>query len=392
MSTFKKIQFHALAIALAIVLSICFVEFFFEFYGRTNFKTKLITGNQTLSRATQANYENGIQAEIEWISALKNKENIILLGSSELGTFPRSPYLELPDSLNIPCIGFGHAFHQSFSMACQALAGREFLKDAKICIIFSPGWLETEGTNVEAFFEFVPTNFLRKILHDDKISKTFKNKIGEYIHRNEDLIENPNQILKLYQSAYLTQNVPFIKDKFDRFKNTIYSVRYDVKPLATNLTKKSLPLEYKKQMQITKNEFIKSVKTNKIFVSDLYFTEHVLDKETGKIGNGNVSNMDYLKCQEMKDFLMLIQILKYYQADVSIIIQPLNNYHYRGIENLNPAIQSIEKELKSKNIPYLNLFAYSKAEFEPAVLNDIMHLGNYGWMKVNHFLVEKYVQ
>jgi hypothetical protein len=40
---------------------------------------------------------------------------------------------------------------------------------------------------------------LRKILHDDKISNTFKNKIGEYIYRNDDLIENPNQVLKLYK-------------------------------------------------------------------------------------------------------------------------------------------------------------------------------------------------
>lgn len=392
MSSFKKIQFHALAIALAIILSMCIVDVFFEFYGKQNFKTKLITGNQTLSRGTQANYENGIQAEVEWISALKNKENIILLGSSELGTFPRSSYLELPDSLNIPCIGFGHAFHQSFSMACQALAGREYLKDAKICVIFSPGWLETEGTNVEAFLEFVPTNFLRKILHDDKISNTFKNKIGEYIYRNDDLIENPNQVLKLYKNAYLKKDIPFLKEKFEQFKNNISSVSYKVKPLVPKLSKKSLPLDYKKQMQSTKDKFIKSVKTNKIFVSDEYFTEYVLDKKTGKIVNGNVSKMDYLKSQEMKDFLMLIQILKYYQADVSIIIQPLNNYHYSGIENLNPAIQSIEKELKSKKIPYLNLFAYSKAQFEPAVLNDIMHLGNYGWMKVNHFLVEKYAQ
>ena len=392
MSTFKEIQFHSLAIAMAIILSICIVDFFFEFYGKTNNKTILITGNQTLSRGTQANYLSGVQSEIEWISALKNKENIILLGSSEFGTFPRSSYLELPDSLNIPCVGFGHAFHQSFSMYCQVLAGREYLKDAKICVIFSPSWLETEGTNIEAFLEFVPTNFLRKIIHDDKISKTFKNKIGEYIYRNDDLIENPNHVLKLYKSAYLTKDLPYLKDKFEQFKNNISSVRYEVKPLTPKSSRKSLPLDYKNQMQNTKDEFIKSVKTNKIFVSDEYYTEYILDKKTGKIGNGNVSKLDYLNSQEMKDFLMLIQILKYYKADVSIIIQPINNYHYRGTKNLNTAIQSIEKELKSKKIPYLNLFAYSNAEFEPAVLNDIMHLGNYGWMKVNHFLVGKYAQ
>lgn len=392
MSTFKKIQFHALAIALATILSFFIVDFFFQIFGKTNKKTIIITGNQTLSRGTQANYLIGNQAEIEWISALKNKDNIILLGSSEFGTFPRSSYLELPDSLNIPCVGFGHAFHQSFSMYCEVLAGREYLKDSKICIIFSPSWLETEGTNVEAFLEFVPTNFLRKIIHDDKISRTLKNKIGEYIYRNDDLIENPNHILKLYKSSYLTQDVPFLTDKFELFKNNISSVNYEVKPLVPKSSKKSLPLDYQKQMQNTKDEFVKSVKTNKIFVSDDYFTEYVLDKKTGKIGNGNVSKMDYVNSQEMKDFLMLIQTLKYYKADVSIVIQPINNYHYRGTDNLNPAIKSIEKELKSRKIPYLNLFAYSKAEFEPAVLNDIMHLGNYGWMKVNHFLIDKYVQ
>ena len=391
MSRAKKIRFQAFAFALSCLLSFGLVELFFLIKGKSEEKTTLISGNQTLFRGTQANYASGIQAEIEWIAALKNKKNIVLLGSSELGTLPRSPYLEFPDSLNIPTIGFGHAFHQSFSMYCQLLAGREQLKDAKVCIVFSPSWLETEGTNVQAFLEFVPINFLRKIIHDDTISNALKHPIGEFIYRNEHLIDNPNHIYKFFKNSALTKNKPYIQEKLEVYKNNISSVHYDVKTLDSKKSQKKLPENYQTQMNITKNEFIQSVTNNSIFVNNAYYSEYVIDRKTGKPRIGQVQDSDYLNCQEMKDFLLLIEILQHFEVDASVIIQPLNNYHYQGSEKLNPAIQSIEKNLKVRNIPYLNLFAYNKQAFEPAVLTDIMHLGNYGWMKINQFLYNTYV-
>jgi D-alanine transfer protein len=392
LSISKKIQFHVFAIALASLLSFGIVELFFLTRGQSEEKRTLISGKQTLFRGTQANYASGIQAEIEWMAALKNKKNIVILGSSELGTLPRSPYLEFPDSLHIPTIGFGHAFHQSFSMYCQLLAGREHLKNAKICIIFSPSWLETEGTNVQAFLEFVPINYLRKIIHDDTISKALKNHIGEFIYRNEHLIDNPNHIYKFFKNSALTRNKPFIQEKLDVYRNNISSVHYDVKTLDLKKSTKKLPENYQKQMDFTKNEFIRSVTNNSIFVNNAYYSEYVIDQKTGKPRTGQVQDSNYINCQEMKDFLLLIEILHHFKVDASVVIQPLNNYHYSGSENLNPAIQSIEKNLKARNIPYLNLFAYNKLAFEPAVLTDIMHLGNYGWMKINQFLYNTYVQ
>ena len=36
------------------------------------------------------------------------------------------------------------------------------------------------------------------------------------------------------------------------------------------------------------------------------------------------------------------------------------------------------------------MFVTKKQDYEPGTLNDIMHIGDYGWMRVNEFLVKTY--
>ena len=94
--------------------------------------------------------------------------------------------------------------------------------------------------------------------------------------------------------------------------------------------------------------------------------------------------------REFNDFKLLVELLKRKKCHASFVFQPLNNFHYKGIENFEPLKKDILTILKRNNFPILDLFFLSKEAFEPGVLNDIMHTGDYGWTKINQFIYTTY--
>ena len=42
------------------------------------------------------------------------------------------------------------------------------------------------------------------------------------------------------------------------------------------------------------------------------------------------------------------------------------------------------------DVPYLNMFTADSKDYIPGTLDDIMHTGDLGWMKINKFLVDTY--
>ena len=94
----------------------------------------------------------------------------------------------------------------------------------------------------------------------------------------------------------------------------------------------------------------------------------------------------------MNDFRMLVKYLKYKNADCSFIFQPLNPYYYPALDSLNKLTDTITNILARNKIPYLNMFVLDRESYEPGTLNDVMHLGDYGWMKINYFLDSLYYE
>ena len=94
--------------------------------------------------------------------------------------------------------------------------------------------------------------------------------------------------------------------------------------------------------------------------------------------------------QEFKDFSLLLDLLEKNNADVSIVIQNLNPYHYSPLDRFNPTLNKIISLLNEKNVPFLNMFTPNKKEYIPGTLNDVMHTGDLGWLKINKFLVDTY--
>lgn len=372
-----------------IILSFLFVYLIgvFLLNGKPS-KLDYVNGNQEEATRIQANYSNGVQGEVSFIASLLNKNDICFLGSSEFGNpaIKLYPYDFLKDSLNMRVFAYGHAHHQCFSIYSQLLANQKELKNANVCVILSPSWFITEGTNIEAFIEFVPENYLKRIIHSPLVSREEKLKIGEYIYKHFDLINQPTLSLNYLSNFYKYRNYPLFEKWMNLYKSKISDVKYDIK-----LLPKTTPIQTNKSLikKELKTEYLNNIKSNSIFVNDAYYLEYLSTKnhpyEPALIEDDLFKNR-----KEFEDFTLLVNLLKKNKCKASFIFQPLNNYHYVGIEKFKPIKKEILTVLKKNNFPILDMFSITKKEFEPGVLNDIMHTGEYGWTKINQFMYNTY--
>jgi poly-D-alanine transfer protein DltD len=381
----KFIKYHIFPITLSLLLIYIIGVFIFD--SKPD-KVEHIKGNQEEATRIQVNYSNGIQGELNFVGSLINKNNICLLGSSEFGNdnLKFYPYYFLKDSLNMRLFAYGHAHHQCFSIYSQLVANQQELKNANVCIILSPSWFLTEGTNIEAFIEFVPENYLKRIIHSPLVSKEEKLKIGEYVYNHFDLINEPTLSLTYLANLYKYRNYPFFEKWVNLYKSKISDIKYDIKllPKTTPIqTSKSL---IKKELKV---QYLNNIKSNQIYVNDAYYLEYLSTKEHS-YEPSIIEDKLFKNRTEFKDFTLLVNLLKKNNCNASFIFQPLNNYHYNGIEKFKPLKKEILSLLKKNNFPIYDLFSLSKKEFEPGVLNDIMHTGEYGWTKINQFIYDTY--
>ncbi len=354
----------------------------------TEKELKRIEGSKNSIRGLLANLNEKEEIELELVGSLIEKNGITLFGSSELANESSYiPYYFLPDSLGIRVNAFGHAFHQSYSMYCELLALKDYLKDSKICIILSPGWFEESGTNIESFLEFVKPNFLQRIITDQSISKNEKIQIGKYLYDNLDLIKNPDSKINYLVNLYKYNNLPVLNSYLYKKNKEFKSIQYRLTS-SKQLKQNGIQVNWKFVCQKLQNDFVRSIKSNNQFIEDAYFNSFL------KTNDGTVKYSEFEEIDEnnpeLADFKLLVDLLKKYKAKPSFIIQDLNPYHYKYLNRFNPTLNIIIAELKKNNIPYLNMFTPDKKNYTPGTLTDKMHTGNLGWMKMNKFIVDTY--
>jgi D-alanine transfer protein len=78
--------------------------------------------------------------------------------------------------------------------------------------------------------------------------------------------------------------------------------------------------------------------------------------------------------------------------DAAFIIQPVNRFYYEGTENYQALVSAITNRLDERSIPYFNMYVSDTASYDKGTLMDVMHLGDYGWMQINEFLVEQFLE
>ena len=278
----------------------------------------------------------------------------------------------------------------------ELLACNDVLEGSKICIFLSPGWFETEGTNVQAFVEFARPNFLNKILHDENIPVKYKTHIGKYIHENYPQIEGVSISMDGLRNLYVESDGSLWSKKRVELKKQLVPSRKEINTVY-NIDTNSLNFEgnwngdfTKTKMRVQK-EFVDGIETNSMFVNDHYF-ESYLDKGNGNFDHGQMKPIDLSNSNEFDDLKLVLELLSERKVNASFVMQTLNPIYYKGVKENHSAILSITQEIESHGFPCLNMYVSEEFDFVPGTLKDVMHLGDFGWMNVNQFLFETYYE
>jgi D-alanyl-lipoteichoic acid biosynthesis protein DltD len=345
------------------------------------------------------NFSNNKSQEKLFLKNKPSAETIFILGSSELmESSDALPYNFISSHFATQLHGVGHAGNQCFSIYSQLMANEQKLKNASIVIILSPGWFESKasgGTTSQLFLEFNSENFLNRILEDPN-QTVFHNYEYKRVAQLYDEFNSPNLELKLMNFRYRVSRsalhclvyspLIFLDQLLLKSKKQIIPSEYvsNEPVIHQSIVPENVKIRWDSLYTSSKEEVLKKVTNNPLGIADDYYTEYI----HGKMGHidavGSVFN------KELSDCNMLIDLLKEKKVNASFIISPLNPFYYKNLAEILPTMKLVEDRLRQANFPYLNLLTTDTTRYEKAILHDVMHMSDYGWYQVNHFIVNNY--
>ncbi|MBL7748903.1 MAG: hypothetical protein JNM19_15805 [Chitinophagaceae bacterium] len=347
------------------------------------------------------NFHSNKYLEDEFLKQPDDSATIYLLGSSELTTGTKYlSYHFISDRFPVKVMGVGHEGNQCFSIYCQLLAKSHLLDGAPVVIILSPGWFEAKpsrGTTSAVFLEYNSEAFMRG-LHHYNVEDRFKHYAYAGISHFYDELNAPDAAFRKANIAYrsslsfyhriwcspvFTWNtiIDYIKDSPTLYAPHLYSGRgsfeREVEPVACAINWDSL-------LTITKDSTLAGATNNSLGIENEYYSTYINGKK------GKIQPVAEQYNTELRDFRMLVELLKSKKAKASFVISPLNPYYFTTLPKLQPTVDTLAAVLQRNDFPVLNLFTSDTTNYDKALLGDVMHLSDYGWLQVNRFIINTY--
>ncbi len=366
-----------------IAFSLIWLLYALEIFPKGNEKADRTICDSSRNMSSYANFDTVPEGVLPLVRCLQNPNCVVLLGSSELSS-PSDyiPYNFFNSRGGIQVRAFGHAYFQSFSMYCVLLSLSKFLEGSHICIVVSPGWFETTGTNSQAFVEFVRPEMLANIAHDPGVNNEYKDYISDYLMRVKSDLSGFTPAMEYFQSR--TNSLLFQELRGNVMLRQIPSYRYCDDTLTFKTEHASLDTFNWRSMTDTLIEKFNSGCSNAYQVEDSRFSSmtngsKVFTPKQVKFIRNEVN-------QELRDFRILLKMLHECGAKPTFVIQPLNPYVYSDLASFHSIMNELLSEFDHYHFPYLNLFEAEQVNYTPGMLNDGMHMGDVGWNRVNEFI------
>lgn len=335
--------------------------------------------------------------ENEFLNAGDSAEIIYLLGSSELAAESEAiPYTFISSRYKTKVKAIGHAGNQCLSIFAQLLANEERLLNAPLVIILSPGWFESKpskGTSSAVFLEFNSERFLSRIISNN--NSKYKDYLNKRVSQLYSEFSSPHLALKWMNFKHCASKsvahkmifslVLYCDEKILNIKTKIMGERLDkALPKRFSVNSESVFINWDSLAKTSKLTVSSNSTNNSLGIANGYYTEFIHGKD------GKVQKVSKIFNQELEDFYMLLNLITEKKVNASFIISPLNPLYYKNLSDLAPTIQEIENSVTAKELPLLNLFEPDKNKYDKALLHDVMHLSDYGWYKVDKFIVDTY--
>ncbi|MBL7923970.1 MAG: hypothetical protein JNL88_07220 [Bacteroidia bacterium] len=337
--------------------------------------------------------------EREFLRQPADSPTIYLMGSSELTSGgPYVPYHFISDRFPVKLMGLGHEGNQCFSMYCQLLAQSARLENAPVVIILSPGWFESKparGTSSAVFLEYNSAHFMRRLLQasvqDEFKAYAYRGMARFYHELNAPeaayriAFNRHRSSLSLYHRIW---TAPVLK--FNTFIDSIrerpavYGQKIHQEAGGFKVPSLTCSIPWDSLAKVTGDRTRAGATNNPMGIENGYYTRYIHGKK------GKIQAVPERYNTELRDFRMLVKLLRSKGARASFIVSPLNPYYFNRLDQLQPAVDTIQAVLKQQQFPVLNLFTSDTTRYDKALLSDVMHLSDYGWLRVNQFIVENY--
>ena len=274
-------------------------------------------------------------------------------------------------------------------------------------ILLSPGWF------TGSYADGVNPDYLLKTNSDfsfNRIYENFSNDIesSEYIsNRLFDLANG--EITSAPMGLELIMN--FKKQSiYEKIKNFPLNYSLTVKQKLNQWNKENLHNEYWALSNPGYDEALNKIEVSSSTKESFFDKKQALEKSKSDIDSlcsnnnkgilndyyttyvngwhGTIDVKPISEITELQDLKVLLSYMNRKKVDAIFVMQPLNPYHYTNLEILNPTLIEIQNEIEKHNFPYLDMTITDSNKYELGTLQDIMHLGDLGWIRINDFIIE----
>lgn len=325
------------------------------------------------------------------------------MGSSELSRMdPMHPSV-LAEKYNRNYRPFllGAAGSQSLSQFWGMQGINKQLKNKKVVFIISPQWFVKDGINKNAFamyYSNLQAVTWLKSAQDTLMDRYAARRLLDMPSaHNDKLIEQcllqvaAGQELTSSEKIYLDLKYNELKHEDQLFSTIGMSDRVEkINKAAEQL---SSTYNYQELDNIAYHMGVDGTTNNKFNIKNSFYSNR-LKKQIGKLKNEQ-SNFNYVSSPEFGDFQLVLNQFAKNNTDVLFIIPPVNAKwaKYTGLKMsmIDQFNKKIKYQLQSQG--FNNIVDLTKDGEKPYFMEDTIHLGWRGWLKVdkyvNPFLTEK---
>ncbi|KPU42796.1 hypothetical protein OXPF_35590 [Oxobacter pfennigii] len=338
-------------------------------------------------------------------SSVKRDDNLLIFGSSELGSmqkpfYPVDFFAAKKDGFQVNLIGRGYS--QSIIHAINIGALGQDMKSKKMVLIISPQWFTKAGLGSEEFnMNFSELQFY-SFMFNDEIDKELKLSVAKRI---SSLAGGNNEFgnIKAFGTLYSMDNMfskglltilmPYYKFKYhllsikDKIKSSqllnLYSAKDEV------LLKRSTEFDWEAEKKRAEEAGIKEASNNEFSIENSYYDTYIKNKLSDY--KNSYIGQSYLESPEYEDLRLLFDIVKSLGIEPLIISVPVHGewYDYCGFDK-DDRLGYYEKLRNLVSEYGFDMADFSQYEYEDYFLKDIMHLGWKGWVYVNEAIDKFY--
>ncbi|MBU3875282.1 D-alanyl-lipoteichoic acid biosynthesis protein DltD [Faecalicatena sp. AGMB00832] len=329
-----------------------------------------------------------------------DQNTLVVMGSSELKHGKKTPYhpqnVFKNNQLNMMLIGTGH--YQCLSHAITLAALEPQMQKRKVVLLVSPQWFRKTGIEPAAFASRFSESSYIDMLQNSKLSKETK----EYITRRAESLldaDRPTQkrIISYDNLLVKKSGNPLEKLRFLLYKGFLEEKQKQsilmlaeangiAKP-STKAYHTGAPDWNTLEAQALKDGQ-KAASNNEFQISDKYYEWKVKPQLESRKGSSR--NSSYASSPEYEDLKCFLNVCKDLNIEPMLVLLPVNGRWYDYTEFPKNDLEQFYKNVRDIAHSYkgTQVVDYSEEYYTDHFMEDTIHIGWKGWVKVDEVLYQ----